>query len=215
MKYKYIFFDVANTLLYKPLLYSSIQKALFEFEINVPIPVIKGKHLTLSNLITFPAKTTIEFYKNFNSKLLFSIGIIPEEKIIKKIYEYCKDIEWELYEDTSAINSLNLPVGIISNWDNTLETLLSSLFKVKFFKIVTSYNTALSKPDPKIFLKAIKNLDCSVDKIAYVGNSIAQDILPSEKVGMSSILIDRDDNFPFYKGDKIKSLWDLDEILQS
>ena len=59
---KYIYFDVAGTLLEKPMLYANIQKSLADFGYDITIKDIKIKHKLVSELIHFPDRTDEMFY---------------------------------------------------------------------------------------------------------------------------------------------------------
>ena len=65
MTYKYIYFDVANTLLHKPELFTKINHVLVQHGYEVEINYLKKVHKLLSETITFPDKTSKDFYHEF------------------------------------------------------------------------------------------------------------------------------------------------------
>ena len=67
---KYIFFDVAGTLLGKPSLFKIIQKTLADFDFKVSLEEVKQKHKLLSEVIHFLDRTDEVFYKKFNFFIL-------------------------------------------------------------------------------------------------------------------------------------------------
>lgn len=206
---KYIFFDVANTLLYKPRLMARICETLDQFDIEVDIKLLKERHKLLSEVITFPAKTSQEFYYYFNTELLLSLGIMPSSALLDTIFRNCTYLEWAKFDDTSILDSIPVPLGIISNWDNTLATKLSSFFHVDFCNVVTSSGLGLAKPNLALYRYVLNSLDCRPEEVVYVGDSIKLDIIPASSVGMTAVLIDRDEFYPGFSGRRIMTLNEL------
>jgi FMN phosphatase YigB (HAD superfamily) len=209
---KYIFFDVANTLLYKPLLMSRICQTLDQFAVGVDIERLKERHKLVSEIITFPAKTSQEFYHYFNTELLLSLGIMPSSELLDAIFRSCTYLDWAEFDDTSILDSIPVPMGIISNWDNTLEAKLTSFFHVNFCKVASSAGLGIAKPDLALYRYVLDSLDCRPEEIVYVGDSIKLDIIPASSVGMTSVLIDRDDLYPDFRGRRIMTLHELTDF---
>ena len=205
-KYKYIFFDVAHTLLYKPQLFKRILECLEKYGYQIEYSLLAKRHKILSEVIKFPEKTSAEFYEYFNAELLMSLGVLPDRDIVHSVFEACKCLPWEAYEDAHVLKKIGKPIGIISNWDSALGLILEDKIEVPFFKVVASEVIGFSKPDPDIYLKAIEGLNCAPEDILYVGDSIKLDIQPALDLGFTAVLIDRDDVFPHFNGEKIRSL---------
>lgn len=213
MPYNYIFFDVANTLLHKPQLFTKINQVFVEHGYEIEIQHLKRVHKLLSEAIIFPDKTSKEFYQNFNAELLYAIGILPNPKLLEDIFSVCTYMEWQPFEDTDFIEKITIPTGIISNWDTSLESKLKSYFNCDFFEIYGSQKEGIKKPSLDFYKRAIENLDCSPSQILYVGDSIKLDTEPARKLGIEAILIDRENVFPYYKEPKINSLHQLSMFL--
>lgn len=208
-KIKFVYFDVAGTLLHKPLLYEKIGQAFHEHALSLPPAYIKKFHRRLSEISTFPDKTSKEFYDLFNRNLMLLLGIIPGKEIADTIYKNCVDLKWGKYEDTGILEKIKYPLGIISNWDETLEQELSSNFDIPFKVILISGKEKIRKPAKRIFSLACRAAGHAAEEILYIGDSIKLDIEPAKLIGMQTILIDRDDDYPYYNGKKIKSLHEL------
>ncbi len=210
--YKYIFFDVANTLLYKRRLMPRIAETLAYYDIDIAVSVIQKTHRTLTEKILFPNKTSRQFYEYFNAEFLKSLNVAPRTDVVGALYENCKGLAWEKFEDTQILNSIPLPMGIISNWDSCLGKIVKQHFDNTFFPVVGSADVNCSKPDTSIYRKAMEHLACEPCQILYIGDSPRLDYHPATEVGMTAILIDRDllyDNFP---GLKINSLTELNQF---
>jgi putative hydrolase of the HAD superfamily len=210
---KYIFFDVSNTLLYKPQLMARICETLGQFAMGVDIKLLKERHKLVSEIVPFPSKTSQEFYHHFNTELLLSLGIMPSQELLNAIFANCKDLEWAKFEDTSILDSIPVPVGIISNWDETLAAKLSLFFPVSFCNVVSSTELNIAKPDPALYRHVLDSLDCRPEEVVYVGDSIKLDIIPASSVGMTAVLIDRDDLYPGFSGRRIMTLHQLTAFL--
>lgn len=182
---------------------------------TVSLTEIISHHTLLSNTIVFPSKTTREFYDHFNANLLQSFGIKPSKKLQTEIYRNCRHLPWKKFPDASVLHKINLPVGIISNWDSTLRLRLQSLFSVKFWKIYGSGDVGLSKPTVKLYQHVVRDTGCKPAEIAYIGDSLNLDIKPALLVGMKAILLDRYNVFPRYRGPKISNLNDIRKFCES
>lgn len=209
-KYKYILFDVAGTLLYKPTFYTTFISVLKENGYNIEETELKAVHKLLSEVIHFPDRTNQEFYKHFNSELLYALGIIPTKKIIDNIFKSCSYLPWEKFDDTRILQEIDIPIGIISNFNSTLRQKLASFFGSVFKDVLVSEELGVSKPDKVFYDKAIECIGVDPHKILYVGDSVKLDIEPALNIGIQSLLIDRDGVFPSSKH-RVNS---LDEVLK-
>ncbi|GAB0090242.1 hypothetical protein DMENIID0001_049450 [Sergentomyia squamirostris] len=84
-------------------------------------------------------------------------------------------------------------IGVISNFDQRLETLLRNMKLFQYFDfIVGSYDAGSMKPDPEIFLKAMESSkfdDLKPDECLHIGNSTRIDYLGARHIGWNSALI--------------------------
>jgi len=208
MKYKFIYFDVAGTLLYKRNLFNKITAVLSRQGINIDKRDLVIRHKLLTEVVKFPKKTDKQFYDFFNSELLYSLGIVPSEELTNSIYNNCKNLRWNKFEDVDVLKKINVPIGIISNWDNTLTVKVKE--NVNFdFKYIYCSEDDEAKPDISFFRKAFDATGVAYQNIAYVGDSIKLDIEPAKRLGAESILLDREVVYKNYNSVKIRSLREL------
>lgn len=207
--YKYLFFDVANTLLHKPLLIPKICATLEKFAITVDPALVKERHKLVSEIIPFPAKTSQVFYRTFNAEVLLALGIIPTDELLDTIFNDCTYLEWARFDDTDILDNIPVPLGIISNWDRTIAEKLSTFFTVTFCSITASADKGCAKPDPALYQHVLDSLDCMPEEILYVGDSIKLDIIPATALGINAVLVDRDNMYPCFNGSRITSLHQL------
>ena len=98
----------------------------------------------------------------------------------------------------SLLNDLSstLRIGLISNFDHPphVHFRLAELGLTKYFDtVVVSGEVGIEKPDPGIFSLALGEFRLAAEEVAFVGDSVEDDIKGSEAIGMTPILIDRQD----------------------
>ncbi|MEN9333064.1 MAG: hypothetical protein RLY35_244 [Bacteroidota bacterium] len=206
---KVYLFDLANTLLYKPTFYTRFLDVLNQHGHAIPMDVFKAKHRWLSEVITFPDKTSRSFYQDFNAHLLLSLGIAPESSLLDEIFSACTYLPWEAFEDTGVLAKLNGPKAILSNWDESVKDKVDEFFPGQFSTVFGSALSGLRKPDLAFFQTAISGLGVAPEEITYVGDSLKLDILPALELGIRAVLIDRNGDYPYYRGQKMHSLEEL------
>jgi HAD superfamily hydrolase (TIGR01549 family) len=104
-----------------------------------------------------------------------------------------KDSAIELLD---LLKSKNLKIGIITNASHNEKRIRQILRKVgieRYFEtLVISSEVGIKKPDPGIFLIALKNLELKHDEAVYVGDRIEYDAKGAENEGMQFILVSKD-----------------------
>jgi FMN phosphatase YigB (HAD superfamily) len=193
---KYIFFDVSATLLGKPILFTTIQNTLKDHNFNVSIENIVQKHKLLSEVIHFPDSTNEDFYKKFNSDLLYLLGIVPTTSLLDAVFTNCTYLPWEKFEDTSVLTELGVPLGIISNFNGTLKDKLNSFFGNIFQDIFVSEELGVAKPSVEFYKRALEKIPFKADEVLYIGDSIKLDMEPALSLGIETLIIDRDNFYP-------------------
>lgn len=202
---KYIFFDVAGTLLGKPKLFFIIQKTLGDFGYEVTIEEIKFKHKLLSEVIHFPDATDAAFYKKFNTDLIYLFGIVPSEALVDAVFKNCTYLPWEKFEDTNVLSEINIPIGVISNFNSTLKKKLDAFFGRVFTDVFVSEELGVAKPEVAFYKKALENIPYKPEEVLYIGDSIKLDLEPAQSLGIETLIIDRDNFYPNLKS-KISNL---------
>lgn len=103
---------------------------------------------------------------------------------------------WFLYPETIAtlafFNQVKIPIGIASNFDSRLYSVLKSLSMDHYFQSVTiSTEVGSAKPDGKIFTVALAKHDCEAHQAWHVGDSHKEDYEAAMAMGLQGILVDR------------------------
>jgi len=204
---KYILFDAANTLIHKPSLWMNFINVLNYYGYKVSESELKQKHKLLSEFITFPDVTSETFYKTFNKELLNALGIIDFPELLKSIFNTCKYLPWEVFEDVTYLNQYSqFNLGILSNFNTSLRTLVKEKIPTINFKhIIISEEEKIAKPSLEFYEKAVHKIGLKPQDILYVGDSLKLDIIPALQIGFNVRLIDRDQTYPSSKY-SVKSL---------
>lgn len=209
---KYILFDAANTIIHKPLLWEGFQEVFKNNNLNISMETLKRNHKLLSESVHFPDRTSKDFYKKFNIKLLESFGFVPNDELLDEIFTSCTYLPWEKFPDTEILKSLKCKMGVLSNFNSSLKSKMEEIFGNLFNDIIVSEEEGIRKPELKFFELALKKINIDPNNILYIGDSIRLDIEPAEKLGINALLIDRDGIYPEYKK-KINSLLELERFL--
>lgn len=207
-KYEYILFDVAGTLLHKPLFYGTFLNVLKNYDYVIDELEFKIRHKLLSEVILFPDRTDKEFYTFFNKEVLYSLGVLPNEEMLDKLFEVCSYLPWEKYKDTEVLTEIKIPIGIISNFNSTLKSKLDRFFSPIFNDILVSEELGVAKPSLDFYKRAIDQIGVAPNKILYIGDSLKLDIVPAKALGINTLLVDRDCFYPESKN-RINSLKDM------
>ncbi len=207
---EFVFFDVANTLLGKLGQYDAIQSAITRhYGKKIHIDSIIRNHTLLSEISDFPNETTREFYIKFNNELLEMCGLPRSDVAAIEIFTMLREIPWQPFDDVATLAHSKLPLGIISNWDETLFGKLSKMVPIRFHPVIGSQEIGFKKPDPRIFETALETARIPPDQAVYVGDSPKLDTLPARRLGIRAILLDRNRVYSDYPYEKMTSLREL------
>ena len=133
--------------------------------------------------------------------------------MLDDVFTACTYLPWKPFKDTEALNELQDSIGIISNWDTSLPDKLKSFFTIEFSPIIGSEKIKICKPDPRIFEFAINEVGFKPEEIVFVGDSLKLDIEPALSMGIDAILVDRYNDYPYYKGKKISSFSEIKQYI--
>lgn len=104
---------------------------------------------------------------------------------------------WIIYPDTVStleqLTNLNIPLGIISNFDSRIHPVLKALNLSDYFSSITiSTEAGVAKPDARIFQIALQKYECAADMAWHIGDSVKEDYEAANLAGLRGILVDRE-----------------------
>lgn len=121
---------------------------------------------------------------------------------------------------TDALRALvdrDVAIGVVSNAEGQIERGLRRFQLcqvgdgdfVPVACVVDSFVVGVSKPDPAIFGFALAVLRLPADRVAYVGDSVRNDIRGAEAAGLTGLHLDPYDDHPDARHERIRSLSEL------
>lgn len=119
------------------------------------------------------------------------------EAFFADLYAYFARADpWVVYPDTyhslERWKAKDIELGIISNFDSRIYTVLDALALADFFKTVTiSTEVGAAKPDPLIFATALEKHGCQASEAWHVGDSYSDDYEGAHALGMRGIWLRR------------------------
>lgn len=225
-KYKAVFFDFGDTLIFD---YPSIPVGLARLFRNMGFDVTdeevqQARQAFNKKGIRSRNYPTLEQVGGFFRQLFR--GILEELNFNGDMDSAVDrtEAEWRLYtnfylfpEVEQVLNSLHergCITGIISNISCRLPVYLEQLGITSHFKFAIASDVfGASKPDPSIFEEALRMAGVNASQAIHVGDSYAADIVGAKGVGITPVLIDRDDQHPEADCHRINSLLMLLEML--
>jgi putative hydrolase of the HAD superfamily len=204
-----VFFDVGNTLLYPyPSVSEVCRQVLAEaghvrdlHAIDSLMPLVdayyEDRYREDDTFWTDEGETS-GVWVGMYSLLARRLGLEEDaEHLARRVYdEFGRADRWRAYNDVlPAIMRLKERghlIGVISNWDGRLSTLLDGLGIAEMLDtIVSSAEVGLHKPDPRIFELACERVGVAPHEAVHVGDHHYADVLGASAVGMTPVLIDR------------------------
>ncbi|MBU1626821.1 HAD-IA family hydrolase [bacterium] len=157
-----------------------------------------------------------EWWRLFVQAVYKGVGL---EKVIdehfEKVYSaFIGNQYWRVFDDVietlDTLKRIGIKLGVISNWDTRLITILKDLnLYDKFDQVTISSQVGYEKPAPEIFKAAARNMEIPIKLSIFVGDSPEKDVIAANNAGMKGILISRDGfNFP-----DLDSICSLNELI--
>jgi len=204
-----VFFDFYNTLVdYDPPREETQARVLKEFGIEVSPQALRRPIMLADDFIYREhARLSISkrskeergaLYARYHGIVLREAGIDPSPELISGILGKLLKLELKLvlFDDVmpalAHLKGRGQILGLISNVDRDItpvcqELGLSAMLQV----VVTSQEAGFNKPQPEIFLAALKKAGVKSSEAIYVGDQHQIDVVGASAAGMLGILLDR------------------------
>jgi putative hydrolase of the HAD superfamily len=229
--YDAVFFDVGNTLL-QP--YPSVASVCSEIllaaghdrpigDIEAVLPLVddyyEDRYREDDTFWTSDAGAA-DVWVGMYSLLCRRLGLGEEQApvLARAVYDaFGSSARWRAYPDVAPaferLRSRGVHVGIISNWDTRLASILDGLgLGALIDTVVCSAVDGLHKPDPRIFELACARAGVPAVRCAHVGDHVYADVIGARAVGMTPVLIDRHGTTPAGAGGSVARIVTLDEL---
>jgi len=210
---KAVFFDLYHTLLgYDPPREELQAKALKELGIDVSPEDLRRPIVTADEYIyqehsrasisQRSREEQMAVWAEYERILLREAGIEADERLLHGLLGKMQQFELKhvLFDDVlPALHELKkrgLILGLISNVDKDITALLADLGLTEWLQVVvTSQEVGFTKPNPEIFLEAVKRAGIKPHEAIFVGDQYQIDAVAASRAGMKGILLDRIDYF--------------------
>ena len=162
------------------------------------------------------------WWKDIVGRVFTEVGMIEDfDKFFDEVYDTFRDSQgWVLFPETrevlTELKDRKYKLGVISNFDTRIYSVMESLAILNFFDAVTtSSESGYSKPDPQIFQAAVQALGIPPAESLMVGDSIHDDVEAGIRAGLHGILIDRYGRHASSPVNRISTLKELIPLLIS
>jgi putative hydrolase of the HAD superfamily len=130
--------------------------------------------------------------------VFYRVGMFERfDEFFDHVYEVFADPQsWKLFPEVphvlAALRRRGLELGIVSNFDSRLFSVLRGLGIAELFDTVTISSLAhAAKPSPKIFQLALEQHAVEPGEAMHVGDSLRDDVDGAMKAGLSAVLLAR------------------------
>jgi putative hydrolase of the HAD superfamily len=138
------------------------------------------------------------WWKDVVYRVFSEIGMVDNfDQFFDQVYDRFRGSEgWVLFPETietlTELKRAGLKLGVISNFDSRIYSVMQSLDVLRFFDSVTlSSETGYCKPDRQIFDAAVRALGVPAFEVLLVGDSLHDDVEAGITAGLHAVLIDR------------------------
>ena len=130
--------------------------------------------------------------------VFYRVGMFERfDEFFEHVFEVFADpVSWKLFPEVlptlKDLRSRGLELGIVSNFDSRLFTVLRGLGIADLFDTVTISSLAqAAKPSPKIFELALEQHAVEPGEAMHVGDSVRDDVEGATKAGLAAVLLAR------------------------
>jgi putative hydrolase of the HAD superfamily len=200
MNYDAVLFDAAETLFTTRgsvgTIYSSVAQKFGSTASPAEIQQAFNRNFQHSGPLT--RETEKQWWKDVVHRVFSDVGMVEDfDRFFDEVYELFSDSRgWMLFPETREVlqelRRNQLKLGVISNFDSRLYSVLEDLRIRSFFDSITICSeVGFAKPQPEIFLAAVRAIGVQPARILFVGDSLLDDFQAGRGVGLEACLVDR------------------------
>ena len=171
-KIKWIFFDIGSTLVDESAVYENRIKEITQGN-NIDRNEFVAKVIERAQTSPKPIVSAAEDY---------GVNVPAWRHDLEVLYPDSKEVLQRL--------SQKYKIGIIANQDFGTEQRLTDFNVHQYINLViASAEEGVAKPDLRIFQIALARADCKPEEAIMVGDRLDNDIIPANKIGMTTVWI--------------------------
>ncbi len=228
-----IFFDVGETLVRPRRAYDELLAEVSEaLGVALPADIAGGLAARIEVRVTersqqglpftFPADASRQFwFETYHGFLVDLMATTDARRLAEGLLKLLSSTAgYAPFDDAiptlKRLRAKGYRLGIISNWEAWLPTLLRDCDLAPFFQhVVISGVCGVEKPDARIYTLAMEEGGYQPGEVIYVGDRPAHDVIPAKQTGLIPILIDRGDRYRQHDAtSRIGSLSELPAVLE-
>lgn len=169
------------------------------------------------------AEEKIAFYADYATRIFSGAGAQISQDAALQVLAKLQRYSWKfkIYEDTlptlKALQKRKVTIGLISNVVQDMESVYQELGIQSYLSFkVTSAEAGCDKPQPGIFLAALSKARVKPEETIHVGDQYELDIVGARGVGITGVLLDRNNHFPEITDcPRIRSLSEILEYVET
>ena len=230
---KAVFFDLYHTLVtYDPPQEELQAVALKELGVDVQPaalrgPIVAADEFIYNEIARRPLshrsrEEKLALYMQYQETVLREAAVPYDTKLVMGLLGKMQQTQMNLvlFDDVAPtlteLKKRGLIMGLISNIEQDIDETLTRLGLPSWLEIVvTSQDAGANKPQPEIFLEALKRAGVQPAEALYIGDQYQVDVLGANGAGMKGILLDRNDHYQRIKDcPRIQNLTEVLGLLQ-
>ena len=141
------------------------------------------------------------------------------DAFFRELYDLFARAEcWRLFDDSvpilSRLKADGFRLGIISNWDHRLFSIVEQLSLSSYFEqVIASSAVGTAKPGRRIFETALQAMRAAPSECLHVGDSLEDDYHGAMRAGLRAVLLDRQRK-AYNEVTRIETLDELPDLLK-
>lgn len=146
------------------------------------------------------------FWNNHARRELIAFGcpetkaeaLAPEvNRLFAENYEPEDWVPAEVIETLRALKEAGFSLGVLSNRTHPFREHMEGWGLEPYFDLALAAGEVnWYKPDPEIFLHAVRKMGKQPDETLYVGDNYYADVIGAQRAGLPAVLLDAEDIFP-------------------
>ena len=144
---------------------------------------VKGSNISVSEFYKLMDDCALKNLIPYDDAVIIS-GLNRAEwhSELEKPYEYSENVLSQLYG--------KYKIGVIANQPLGTQKRLEKYGLAKYISLViSSAEEGVSKPDIRLFQKALEKADCKGENAVMVGDRVDNDVAPAKKLGMKTVCV--------------------------
>ncbi len=202
-KPEFIFLDAGGTLIHTPRLEEVIGRACAQHGEWIEPSALREAIARALESMQPPRPTSLDlrahrqWWWQFVERTLDGTSFRGSRDLVARyLWEEYRSGRWlRLFPDTiealERFRAAGCRLGVLSNWDDTLEPFLAQLGIRDYFEcVISSYMVGVEKPDPEIFTYALRAVGVTAARAWHVGDDVVFDYLGAVAAGVRPVLVD-------------------------